>query len=193
MKKARASEKKASNIKAVTKPVAAKPIVRIGILLHDVARMRKTIFDQNVKELGITRAQWWALSNISRNVSEGITQSELARVLNVGKPTIGGLIDRLIEKGLVKRRSYGDNRRSNGDDRRLKNIVITDDGYDLITDMSPIASNLNTIFLDGISEKNIAIAEEVLEQMKSNLQRLLESGPALELAKTIASKHRSVK
>jgi DNA-binding MarR family transcriptional regulator len=163
------------------KTAAAKPIVRIGILVHDVARMRKTIFDQAVKEMGITRAQWWALANLSRHKSEGMTQSDLARVLDVGKPTIGGLIDRLTEKGMVERRSHGD-------DRRVKNIYITDHGYDLIYYMSPIAASLNTAFLAGINEKDIKVAEAVLEQLKENLQQLFESGPNLKLPKAFKAK-----
>ncbi len=142
------------------KTAAAKPIVRIGILVHDVARMRKTIFDQAVKEMGITRAQWWALANLSRHKSEGMTQSDLARVLDVGKPTIGG----------------------------VKNIFITVHGYDLIYYMSPIAASLNTAFLAGINEKDIKVAEAVLEQLKENLQQLFESGPNLKLPKAFKAK-----
>ena len=163
------------------KTPAAKPIVRIGVLVHDVARMRKTIFDQAVQDMGITRAQWWALSNLSRHKAEGMNQSDLARALNVGKPTIGGLIDRLTEKGMVERRSHGD-------DRRVKHIYITDHGYDLIHYMSPIAASLNTIFLKGIDEKDIKVAEAVLQRLKENLQEMFESGPNLKLPKACKAK-----
>jgi DNA-binding MarR family transcriptional regulator len=167
--------------RTVKKAAAAKPIVRIGVLVHDVARMRKTIFDQAVREMGITRAQWWALSNLSRHKTEGMNQSDLARALNVGKPTIGGLIDRLTEKGMVERRSQGD-------DRRVKNIYITEHGYDLIYYMSPIAANLNTVFLEGINEKDIKVAEAVLQKLKENLQMMFESGPNLKLPKAFKAK-----
>jgi DNA-binding MarR family transcriptional regulator len=176
-----AKEKPAPAGRVIKKTAAAKPIVRIGVLVHDVARMRKTIFDQAVKEMGITRAQWWALSNLSRHKTEGMNQSDLARALNVGKPTIGGLIDRLTEKGMVERRSQDD-------DRRVKNIYITDHGYDLIHYMSPIAANLNTVFLEGINEKDIKVAEAVLQRLKENLQLLFESGPNLKLPKAFKAK-----
>jgi len=167
--------------RAKKKTPAAKPIVRIGVLVHDVARMRKTIFDQAVREMGITRAQWWALANLSRHKAEGMSQSDLARVLDVGKPTMGGLIDRLVEKGMVERRSQGD-------DRRVKNVYITDHGYDLIYYMSPIAASLNAVFLEGIDDKDIQVAEAVLQQLKKNLQKLLESGPNLKLPRAFKAK-----
>lgn len=176
-----AAEKPLAVGRVIKKNPAAKPIVRIGVLVHDVARMRKTIFDQAVKEMGITRAQWWALSNLSRHKTEGMNQSDLARALNVGKPTIGGLIDRLTEKGMVERRSHGD-------DRRVKNIYITDHGYDLIHYMSPIAASLNTVFLEGINEKDIKVAEAVLQKLKENLQQMFESGPNLKLPKAFKAK-----
>ena len=166
---------------ALKKPLRQSRSFVSGVLVHDVARMRKTIFDQAVKEMGITRAQWWALANLSRHKTEGMNQSDLARALDVGKPTIGGLIDRLAEKGMVERRSHGD-------DRRVKNVYITEHGHDLIYYMSPIAASLNTVFLKGINEKDIKIAEAVLQKLKENLQLLFESGPNLKLPKAFKAK-----
>jgi DNA-binding MarR family transcriptional regulator len=167
-------------MKSPKKP-AAKPLVRIGVLVHDVSRMRRTIFDQAVKDMGITRAQWWALSNLSRNKSEGMNQSDLARFLDVGKPNIGGLIDRLAESGMVERRA-------DGGDRRVKRIFITDLGYELISHMSPIAAGLNQVFLEGIDDGEIAIAEKVLEKMKLNLRSLLGAGTDVKLPKQFAAR-----
>lgn len=179
-------QKANSNAPAPPRAVAGKPIVRIGILVHDVARMRKTIFDQAVAEMGITRAQWWALANVSRHATEGMNQSDLARVLGVGKPTIGGFIDRLSEKGLVERRSLDG-------DRRVKNIYITDYGNELIFHMSPIAASLNNVFLEGIDEKDIKVAEAVLEQMKQNLERLFGSSSTVKLPKAFKRKVASMR
>jgi len=136
--------------------------------------MRKTIFDQAVRDLGITRAQWWALSNLSRHKDDGMSQADLARKLDVGKPTIGGLIDRLTERGLVERRL-------DGDDRRVRKLFITARGYEIISNMSPIAASLNDVFLENVPQDQVHIAELALEQMKKNLQKLLGSGSTLNL------------
>ena len=63
--------------------------------------MRRTLFDQRLKDLKITRAQWSALAALSRSETEGVIQADLARHLEVGKVTIGGLIDRLENAGVV--------------------------------------------------------------------------------------------
>jgi MarR family transcriptional regulator, transcriptional regulator for hemolysin len=146
------------------KPVAV-PHLRIGFLVHDVSRMRRTIFDQMVKPLGITRAQWWALANLSRH-EEGVIQSELARTMDVGKVTIGGLVDRLEATGLVERLT-------DDQDRRLRRIYITEAGYEIIDKMAEVGRKLNEEIVAGIPVKDVFLAEEVMHQMKSNLKNLL--------------------
>ena len=101
---------------------------RIGFLVHDVSRMRRTLFDQAMKPLGITRSQWWVLSQLSRHSREGMLQTELARDLDVGKVTVGGLIDRLEASGYVKRTP-------DASDRRAKRIVITEQGRVVLKQM----------------------------------------------------------
>jgi DNA-binding MarR family transcriptional regulator len=142
--------------------VAAEPYVRMGFLVHDVSRMRRTLFDQAVKNLGITRAQWWALANLSRE-GEGITQSQLAQALDVGKVTIGGLLDRLEAAGYIVRKA-------DRDDRRLKRVFITERGYGIMDEMASIGRQLNSVVMKGISIDQIHLAEEVLHQMRQNLR-----------------------
>ena len=56
-----------------------------GFILNDVARLMRTTFDRRVKSLGFTRSQWWVLNHLFRN--DGVTQSELADILEVEKAT----------------------------------------------------------------------------------------------------------
>lgn len=149
--------------------VAAEPYVRMGFLVHDVSRMRRTLFDQAVKNLGITRAQWWALANLSRE-GEGITQSQLAQALDVGKVTIGGLLDRLEAAGYIVRKA-------DRTDRRLKRVFITQSGYGIMDEMAAIGRQLNSLVMKGISIDQIHLAEEVLHQMRQNL-RIELRGPS---------------
>lgn len=76
-------------------PKVKKTPFRAGFLIHDVSRLRRTVFDQRLKPLGITRSQWWVLSNLDRSKDDGFSQIELARLLDIGKVTLGGLISRL--------------------------------------------------------------------------------------------------
>jgi DNA-binding MarR family transcriptional regulator len=143
------------------------PDFRIGFLVHDVSRMRRTLFDQAVRPLGITRSQWWVMTNLSRHEEEGMIQTDLARVLDVGKVTIGGLIDRLEASGHVERRP-------DPEDRRVKRIFITEQGHEVMLQLMSVGGELNKIILKGIDPKHIEIAEEVLHQMKDNIRTGLD-------------------
>src|SRR5258708_32785015 len=85
---------------------------RIGFLIHDVSRLRRTVVDKALRPMGVTRSQWWVLANLSRHNGDGMMQTELAKVMDVGKVTLGGLIDRLETNGLPKRLAGASDRRA---------------------------------------------------------------------------------
>lgn len=67
---------------------------RLGFLVHDVSRLRRTVLDKELKPLGITRSQWWVLANLSRNSGEGMMQTELAKFLDIGKVALDAVMAR---------------------------------------------------------------------------------------------------
>ena len=139
------------------------PEVRIGFLVHDVSRMRRTLFDQAMKPLAITRSQWWVLSQLSRHPRSGMLQTELARDLDVGKVTVGGLIDRLEAAGYVQRTPEKT-------DRRAKRITITARGHEILDEMVAVGRRLNSTILAGLTPESLAEAERALELMKENIR-----------------------
>ena len=125
---------------------------RIGFLIHDVSRMRRTLFDQAMKPLGITRSQWWVLSQLSRHTRSGMLQTELARDLDVGKVTVSGSIDRLETSGHVARMP-------DAADRRAKRILITEQGRGVMKQMVSVGQTLNQIILARVPPEEIAQTE----------------------------------
>src|SRR5881398_108061 len=83
----------------------------IGFLISDVARLMRTAFDRRVRKLGLTRSQWLVINRLHRR--PGATQSELAEMLEVEKPTAGRMVDRMEKKGWVVRRPDAADRRVN--------------------------------------------------------------------------------
>jgi DNA-binding MarR family transcriptional regulator len=148
--------------------------IRIGFLVHDVSRMRRTLFDQAMKPLGITRSQWWVLSQLSRHGRSGMLQTELARDLDVGKVTVGGLIDRLETAGYVVRQPEKT-------DRRAKRIMITARGHEILKDMVSVGHKLNGIILAGLTPEAIAAVEQALETMKENIRGVVVDRDDVEL------------
>lgn len=139
---------------------------RFGYLVHDVSRMRRTVMDQTVAPLGLTRSQWSILSTLSRSSNEGMMQADIARLMDVGKVTIGGLVGRLEATGLVERRS-------DAKDKRAKKVYITEMGYNTIHAMIDVAQVMNDEILVGISDEDRRITEDTLMKVKENLKRMI--------------------
>ena len=74
---------------------------RLGFLMHDVSRLRRNVFDEFMRPLKVTRSQWWVLAYLSR--LDGMIQSDLAALLELGKAPLGHLLGRLEANGLIRR------------------------------------------------------------------------------------------
>ncbi|NHN36244.1 MarR family transcriptional regulator [Pseudomaricurvus alcaniphilus] len=139
--------------------------LRHGYLLHDVSRLRRTVFDQHMKPRGITRSQWWVLTNLARHKDKELTQVELARLLDVGKVTIGGLLDRLDENGFIVRTAHQS-------DRRSKRIAVSKKGRKLLDEIESMALELNNESMQGVTEEQYDTLVEVLSIIKKNLMAM---------------------
>jgi MarR family transcriptional regulator, transcriptional regulator for hemolysin len=132
---------------------ADRQAIRLGFLIHDVSRMRRTAYDQLMKPLGVTRAQWWVLAHLSRN--DGMMQTQLAGALDVGKASLGTLIERLETGGLIERRE-------DPIDKRAKRVYMSRAGQQLLKKMMTEESRLNEMILQGLSA---AEREELIDQL----------------------------
>lgn len=133
-----------------------------GFILNDVARLMRTTFDRRVRALGFTRSQWWVLNHLFRQ--EGVTQSELADLLEVEKATLGRLLDRLEQKGWVRREA-------DTSDRRVKRVFLTEEVAPQIKAMRAAAAELRREALSGLSEGQQETFVDALLAIKGNLSR----------------------
>src|SRR5258708_40056917 len=79
------------------------------VVLCDVARLVRTLADARAREHGMTRAQWMILVRLDRQ--PGMTQNELATLIEVEPITVSRLVDRLEAPGMVARRPHPTDRR----------------------------------------------------------------------------------
>ena len=80
-----------------------------GFLLNDTARQLRTNYDRRMRDLGLTRSQWWVLTHLYFN--EGLSQTKLSDILEIERATLGRLLDRLEAKGWIERRTVDADRR----------------------------------------------------------------------------------
>ena len=142
---------------------------RLGFLIHDVSRLRRTLFDREMRPLGVTHAQWWTLAQLSRGGSAGMAQAELARLLGLGKVAVSGMVERLEAAGLVERRPDP----ANG---RIKRVLMTPRGRETIDRMRRIGRAVNAAVFDGLTSEQIATTEHALATLRRNITRALGNG-----------------
>lgn len=133
-----------------------------GFLVNDVARLLRTAYDRRIREINLTRAQWWVLTHLYRG--NGVTQTELAETLEIEKPTLGRLLDRLEEKGWVRREH-------DARDRRVWRVHLTKEVEPALRTMRALAGDLRRDALSGLSEAEAGRFVDTLLAIKGNLLR----------------------
>ncbi len=137
-----------------------------GFLVSDVARLLRTEFDRRVRDFGLTRSQWLALTRIYRQ--PGCTQSELAETMEMEKGSAGRLIDRLEDNGFVVREA-------DPADRRVRRIHLTPKAEAIERSMRTIALETIHEALSDLDEAEHDKAVEALITVKARLQEMLQN------------------
>ena len=131
------------------------------ILLHDVARTMRTRFDQKARASNtMTRAQWVILSRLDRQ--PGMSQNELAAVCEVEPITVGRLIDRLEERGMVERRN-------DPHDRRIRRLHLLPAAKPVLEMISHAKTAMSERITAGLDQKTLDTVIDALLAIKENL------------------------
>lgn len=91
-------------------PADADPL-RVWFRFVRLHRRASSAIAGELKAIGLSIPQFDLLSTLTER--EGLSQQELAERLYVTKGNVSGLLDRMVEAGLVERRSIPGDRRSN--------------------------------------------------------------------------------
>lgn len=106
----------------------------LGYLLHKVSIMTKTELSNQLKEYKITAQQWSVLKDISL-YPNGTTPAMIAERLLADRPTVTGIIQRLLQKEwiLIKH---------NPKDKRSHLIFLTDETKALIQEIENVSDEV---------------------------------------------------
>ncbi|WP_310476395.1 MarR family transcriptional regulator [Sandarakinorhabdus sp.] len=132
----------------------------IGVLVSDVTRLLRRRFDARARSIGVSRAQWQVLIALAR--SEGINQVGLAERLDVETITVGRMVDRLAEAGLVERRA-------DPADRRAWRLFLTPRAHPILAELQAVAMDVRAEMLAGLSAAEQAQMQGLLQRLRGNL------------------------
>ncbi len=129
-------------------------------LLHDVARQLRVEADRRARCQGMTRAQWAIVIWLERQ--SGLSQKELAELLEVEPITVARLIDRLEARGLVERRP--DPR-----DRRIWRLHLLPAAAVVLREIDRQRAEISSLLAAGLDPSDLLTMTDALLTMKANL------------------------
>jgi MarR family transcriptional regulator, transcriptional regulator for hemolysin len=139
------------------------PTPSIGFLTYDISKHMRQTFDLKARGLGVTRQQWRTLFFLARH--DGPTQTELADSLEVERISVGRMVDRLVDNGLVERRA-------DPLDRRVWRLHLLPAAYEIVNSLNAIGHNLEREALADMPEDKQRDLALLLDQLLQGLKRV---------------------
>jgi MarR family transcriptional regulator for hemolysin len=133
--------------------------------LVETSRLLRNYIDHRAKGRGTTRAQWIVLFRLRQQ--EGLSQVDLADVLELQPISLVRLLDRLVEHGLLERRH-------DPKDRRANRLFLTASGRQLVDDLDSLRDAIATDVLQEIPADAIETSLQALRDIKERIKGLAE-------------------
>jgi MarR family transcriptional regulator, temperature-dependent positive regulator of motility len=130
-----------------------------GHLIRRLHQQSTQVFQAQTQAAGfdLTSVQFAALDAIEGE--PGVDQARLAEAISFDRATIGGVIDRLEQKGLVRRAV-------SASDRRARVLQLTPEGHALLSAVRPVVEDLQRDILSALSpqeqDRLLALAKKAL-------------------------------
>jgi MarR family transcriptional regulator for hemolysin len=140
----------------------------IGFIVNKTAKAFVRALDSELREkVGVSVGQWKVMVMLVDQ--DGLTQKEIAERLGLEGPTLIPIIDKMEKDNLVIRRV-------DSSDRRNNRIYRTEKANELWNEMVKCAARVRQVSLKDISDANIEITKNVLENVYQNLRNQFDVG-----------------
>lgn len=135
-----------------------------NILFYSIEKAIKSYRRYGQKKLRenghkITIDQWLIIKHIMENPS--ISQNEIAEKVFKDNASVTRIIELLFKAKYIKRNV-------NKTDRRKSNLVLTEEGKNLVKEVYPVVLDYRSIALKGINKQDIDVTNKVLLAIIAN-------------------------
>lgn len=138
-------------------------------MVAQITRLMRRNFDETGRLVGLTRPQWRLLAIVARY--PGIHQGGIADQLEVEPVSVGRMLDRMQDSGLVERKP-------DPADRRAWRLFLTRKGELLLEQMRPSAGATIELALSGLDDADRDKLTSMLSLVRGNLLRQQTAGVA---------------
>lgn len=116
---------------------------------------------------GVARMEWRLVAALVESGSMSL--SALVRRTEIDQARVSRAVDRLAEKGLLRRVREGA-------DRRRTVIEVTSNGHQLYRELFPALSAINQRIMSVLDELEAVALEDYLQRLTSRAKEILDSG-----------------
>lgn len=135
-----------------------------GYLINQIQKISSRKFNELLKEKNIDEfngSQGVILYSLWNN--KELTIKEIGKITGLAKTSLTSMLDRMEEKGLIRRKD-------NSEDKRSIKIMLTDKAKELEKDYNDISNEMSNVFYKNFTDKEINEIENYLERIISNLE-----------------------
>ncbi|MGL4337092.1 MAG: MarR family winged helix-turn-helix transcriptional regulator [Turicibacter sp.] len=139
--------------------------MNVGYGVTLCSKLLRNQLNKELEQEGITAQQFAVLKDIERHesIEEYTTSVLVATRLDMDKPTISGIVNRLIEKELISKSAHPK-------DKRAQVLKLTHTCHDKLLGFEQISESTISSAIEGLDEEQINMFKVVLERMISNLR-----------------------
>ncbi len=142
--------------------------MNIGYSINYCSKLLKNRLNKELEKEDITVAQFAVIKYIEMNSSKdqfdmGVTAVEVAEGLDMDKPTISGIINRLVDKNYIEKTPHYR-------DKRASLLRLTEYCIEKLPDFETINNMVISSAVKGISDDNLYNLKDLISKIIQNLK-----------------------
>ncbi|MHC1783769.1 MAG: MarR family winged helix-turn-helix transcriptional regulator [Anaerolineaceae bacterium] len=134
----------------------------IGHLVMNIARLLASRTDRSMEKFGLYRGQAYLLKILSEQ--DGLTHSEIARILEISPAAATKVIKRLEAHQYLERRP-------DSSDERISRVFLRDEGRAVIRQIHDVFQQNNLCLYGGLSPEEQVVLAGLLKKVHESLQK----------------------
>lgn len=135
----------------------------VGFLVKQINNLYEKELTGKLNGLGITSSQCAVLDYLFHTSKDVVSQRDVEKNLSLKNPTVTGILKRLDEKGYILCVP-------NAEDRRKKNIYLTEKAYDIRRRMESDRRKVDRELTRGMTKREVESLRKNLEKMLYNIE-----------------------
>lgn len=142
--------------------------MNIGFIINYCSKLLRNRLNRELEKEDITVSQFAAIKDIEMNSfldgkEIGVTAVEIAERLDMDKPTISGIINRLVDKKYVEKLP-------NPKDKRSFILKLTEESKAKLTSLENINNKVISDAIEGLSDKEIESFIKTINKIIRNMR-----------------------